>query len=188
MKNKVILFIGPSGSGKTTLINILINQYPDIFHKIVTSTSRLPRHNEREGVDYHFLNPVDFQNTSKFLEQTHYAGNSYGITYNEVNSKLKQKHTLAAVDINGLHHFVEYLGKENVISFFVYAPINVLRNRMFSRGDSKEKVIQRLTNIIQTREFNNQNLCDCTLLNDESIQISLAQAVDYLKKNRIIKS
>lgn len=186
-EHKMILFIGPSGCGKTTLSRIVRQQLSEVhFQEAVSSTSRLPRKGEREGIDYYFINPSDFQNPTKFLDKTHYAGNDYGLTYDEVNNKLQQGHTIAVVDINGLHQFEKFLGKQKVVSIFVYAPMNCLRKRMFKRGDSKEKVMQRLFNILQTHEYNNESQCDYIVFNDEDIQMAYHQVVDILKKEKII--
>lgn len=169
MENKIILFIGPSGSGKTFLINSLMKKYPQIFDVPVSTTSRLPRVDEREGVDYYFRNQLYFA-TESFLEQTYYAGNFYGLTCKEVINKRKKGHLLAAVDINGLKQIRKLIGKENVISFFIWAPIETLRERMKSRGDTNKMIQQRMENILKEHELGNSKLCDYKIHNDRNVE------------------
>ena len=51
---KVIIFSAPSGSGKTTIVRHLLERYPQ-FEFSISATSRAPRGQERDGVDYYFL-------------------------------------------------------------------------------------------------------------------------------------
>lgn len=166
--HKIILFIGPSGSGKTFLINELIKKYPQIFNVPVSTTSRLPRTNEREGVDYYFRNQLYFA-TEGFLEQTYYAGNFYGLTCKEVMEKRKKGNLLAAVDINGLKQLQKLIGKDNVISFFIWAPMETLRERMKGRGDTDKMIQQRMENILKEHELGNSKLCDFKIHNDRTV-------------------
>ena len=53
-KNKPLMIIGPSGVGKDTFMNKIINKYPKIFIKCVSCTTRLPRENEKDGINYFF--------------------------------------------------------------------------------------------------------------------------------------
>lgn len=46
---------GPAAAGKDTLRNVLLEQYPETYVRIVSSTDRKPRENEVDGQDYHFV-------------------------------------------------------------------------------------------------------------------------------------
>ena len=56
---KVIIFSAPSGSGKTTIVRHLLERYPQLEFS-VSATSRAPRGQERDGVDYYFLSQEEF--------------------------------------------------------------------------------------------------------------------------------
>lgn len=183
--HKVILFIGPSGCGKTFLINKLVEKYPQTLKGTVSTTSRLPRAGEREGVDYYFRNKLCFA-TESFLEQTYYSGNFYGLTCQEVINKRKTGHLLAAVDINGLKQLQKLIGKENVISFFIWAPTEILRNRMISRGDSHKMVQDRMNNILKEHEIENGKLCDYKINNDRDINEVLEDIERILQKENVL--
>ncbi|MBQ5620041.1 MAG: guanylate kinase, partial [Alistipes sp.] len=56
---KVVIFSAPSGSGKTTIVRRLLEQYTQ-FEFSISATSRAPRGQEQNGVDYYFLTPEAF--------------------------------------------------------------------------------------------------------------------------------
>ena len=75
----MIVIVGESASGKTTLAK----EYEDWldFKRIVTYTTRQPRQNEKEGVDYHFIDDAEFERLNKegfFAETAEYNGWKYG--------------------------------------------------------------------------------------------------------------
>lgn len=60
-KNRnIIIITAPSGCGKTTLINMLLQQHNDIEFSISTTT-REPRRNEKDGVNYYFTTIENFK-------------------------------------------------------------------------------------------------------------------------------
>ena len=67
---KLIVFSAPSGSGKTTLVHFLLSQALPLGFSI-SATSRTPRSNEQNGIDYNFMSPEQFQakiKADEFLE------------------------------------------------------------------------------------------------------------------------
>ena len=59
-RNKLIVFSAPSGAGKTTLVKHILSQFSNTSFSI-SATSRSPRGNEKDGVDYHFLSKSEFK-------------------------------------------------------------------------------------------------------------------------------
>ena len=57
---KLIIFSAPSGAGKSTIVNHLLKAGFDIEFSI-SATSRAPRGNEKNGVEYYFLSPDEFR-------------------------------------------------------------------------------------------------------------------------------
>lgn len=138
-KNVILVFSGPSGSGKTTLIKKLIEDFPDfILNK--SYTTRLPREKE---VDYFFVNKEFFEkNKDSFFEIVEYNNNLYGIHLDFLKNK-----TIFIVDYRGF----KSLQKNNkVISFFIYADLNILKERLINR---KEIEIEKRLKIAETEFF-----------------------------------
>ncbi len=61
MKKKVIALMGKSGSGKDTILKEMVSRYPNIFHKIINTTTRPKRNNEVDGIDYYFVSEDEFK-------------------------------------------------------------------------------------------------------------------------------
>ncbi|MEK9986724.1 MAG: guanylate kinase, partial [Opitutae bacterium] len=56
----LLLISGPAGSGKTTLCDRLLEEFASGLQRVITTTTRLPREGEVDGVDYHFLDEAEF--------------------------------------------------------------------------------------------------------------------------------
>ena len=61
----MLILIGPSASGKTEVAKYLASHFN--ITKIVTYTTRSPRLNEKNGVDYNFVDVADFAKLSKMI-------------------------------------------------------------------------------------------------------------------------
>lgn len=86
-KNKPFVLSGPSGVGKGTITAHLLKQYPDLFEKTRTFTTRAPRVTEQEGREYNFIKMEEFDRMEKngeFFEIAHFNGNKYGSTIERV--------------------------------------------------------------------------------------------------------
>ncbi|OLA45443.1 MAG: guanylate kinase [Firmicutes bacterium CAG:176_59_8] len=77
---KTFIVSGPSGVGKSTVLHALFEGRDDLYFSI-SATTRQPREGERDGVDYHFIQPDEFRDmiaADAFLEYAEYVGNFYG--------------------------------------------------------------------------------------------------------------
>ena len=61
---KLLVLAAPSGSGKTTLVHRLLGEFPTLSFSI-SATTRKPRLKEKDGVDYHFLSVINFEEKIK---------------------------------------------------------------------------------------------------------------------------
>lgn len=146
---RIIVLVGPSGSGKTTIGDRLTKIG---VPKLVTTTTRQPRPGEKDGKDYYFrkleeLDPADF------IEQTIYSDRLYGLTKEEVKRTLAE-HDLAHVslDRNGVKAMRAVYPKETHIVFIQVSP-KAMEERMRKRGDSEEKIRERIAHSEETGEF-----------------------------------
>ena len=102
---KVIIFSAPSGSGKTTIVRHLLERYPQ-FEFSISATSRAPRGQERDGVDYYFLSHEEFMQAvaeNRFVEwEEVYKGTCYGTLRSEVERIWAKGHVIVFdVDVVG---------------------------------------------------------------------------------------
>ena len=135
----MIILVGPSASGKTEIAKILTTKYG--FKKFVTSTTRAPRVNEINGLDYNFLTEDTFikmRNNNEFIETTFYNNNYYG-----TEKKLIDDMTVLIVESNGLIAF-KLSQYKNIYSYFLNADEIERTERMRKRGDSEEEIHKRI--------------------------------------------
>lgn len=145
MKGKLIIFSAPSGSGKSTIINYLLQQDLNL-HFSISATSRLPRGNERHGVEYYFLSPEEFKSkiaAGEFLEYEEvYQDKFYGTLKSEVERLLSEgNNVIFDVDVVGGCNIKKYYG-DRALSIFVQPPsIDILRQRLEGRGTDAPEII-----------------------------------------------
>ncbi len=170
MTPKAILFSAPSGSGKTTIIKRLL-QYFDCFEFSISATSRKPREGERDGIDYYFLSPEDFERrvqAGDFLEwEEVYAGTRYGTLKSEIDRIAERgKVVIFDVDVNGGLNIKRFFG-DNAMAIFVMPPsIEVLEQRLRQRGTESEESIQKRLGR-SARELDEASRFDKTIVNDD---------------------
>lgn len=145
--NKIYIFSAPSGAGKTTIVRAVKQHFGNMGFS-VSATTRPPRKNEQDGVDYHFISAEVFKQKIKedaFLEwEEVYDGLFYGTLKSEVDRiRAKGQHVLFDVDVQGGINIKKYY-KEEAVSFFIQPPgIDVLRQRLRSRGTNSDEDIER---------------------------------------------
>ena len=144
---KVIIFSAPSGSGKTTIVRHLLERYPQLEFS-VSATSRAPRGQERDGVDYYFLSQEEFAKAvaeNRFVEwEEVYKGTCYGTLRSEVERIWAKGHVIVFdVDVIGGINLKRIFGGD-ACSIFVMPPsVEELRRRLEGRGTDAPEVIDR---------------------------------------------
>lgn len=176
---KVIIFSAPSGAGKSTVVNHLLGLHPE-FEFSVSATSRAPRGKERDGVEYHFIDPARFRELIEqeaFVEfEEVYHDKFYGTLKSEVERIWSRDHVIIFdVDVKGGWNLKKYFG-DKALSILICPPsLEVLRERLTGRGtDSKEAIEERLAKAGSELEFARGKF-DVELVNDK-LELTLAEA------------
>tara|TARA_B100000029_G_scaffold247972_1_gene244903 strand:- start:5038 stop:5652 length:615 start_codon:yes stop_codon:yes gene_type:complete len=180
---KMIILSSPSGAGKTTLVKKISKEKK---YKIsISHTTREPRQNEVDGVDYFFINQEKFEkliNENSFLEYATVFGNLYGSTKKQVFDNLdKGFDVLFDIDWQGAQQIKNLTCSYELISFFILPPSkDVLLQRLISRGESKEELIKT-----RMQQFNKDILhwkdYDFVVVN-EDLNDCYKQIIGYLEK------
>jgi guanylate kinase len=144
---RVFVITGPSGVGKGTLIRGLRERLPEL-ELTVSATTRQPRPGERDGVDYHFMTPDQFEasvGAGDFLEYADYSQNRYGTLRDEVERRLRSgTPVVLEIELQGARQVREAM-PEAVAVFIAPPSQEALRTRLIGRGtDSSEQVQARL--------------------------------------------
>lgn len=149
----IILITAPSGAGKTSITKYLLQEFPNLSFSI-SATTRLPRGNEQDGVDYYFLSLSDFQKKiaqNAFLEwEMVYEGKYYGTLLSELDRMWDLGLVpLLDIDVKGAIH-VQQKFPDSTLSFFIEAPsLEALETRLRGRGTDTEENIQTRLNKAQ---------------------------------------
>lgn len=143
---KGILYIisAPSGAGKTSLLKALFESDESI-HISVSHTTRVRRPDERDSVDYHFVDTDTFFSMIEkglFLEHAEVFGNHYGTTKATISESLdKGFDTVLEIDWQGARQVKRRF--PDAVSVFILPPDKeTLLHRLTSRGQDSQKVIQ----------------------------------------------
>jgi guanylate kinase len=147
----IFLISGPSGVGKTTICTKLLGLYPSL-KRAITTTSRPPRPNEKEGVDYYFISAEEFEakvHAGEFYEYARVHGQWKGVYRSEIQRLLDGgKDVLLNVDVQGAYFYRQLtkqdalLQKRLVTVFLMPASIDVLRERLSHRGDTDSQDLE----------------------------------------------
>ena len=182
-EGKFIVVSGPSGSGKTTLVKALLSENLPLSFSI-SATSRQPRGNEVNGVDYYFLSAIEFKNHIKqeaFIEYEEvYPNKFYGSLKTEVERNWKSgKHVIFDIDVIGALNIKKKYPNQT-LSIFINPPsINVLEERLSLRGtDSETALLERIQKANEEIKFSEK--FDKSIINDD-LKKSKKQIIKVVK-------
>ncbi|MEO0983834.1 MAG: guanylate kinase [Pseudomonadota bacterium] len=165
----MLVVSSPSGAGKTTLSRMLVEAFEDVTLS-VSATTRSPRPNERDGVDYHFKTKEEFSRMAEgreFLEWAHVIDHCYGTPRADTIAKLEAGvDVIFDVDWQGADALHDQLPND-VASVFVLPPsMEALEARLASRpGSTTENVARRMATA--ENEIRHWRRYDYCIINDD---------------------
>ncbi len=173
---KLFILSAPSGAGKTTLLRQVLNRFKNISYS-VSHTTRDPRKNEKDGIDYFFIDTKEFEkkiHQSHWLEWAKVHDNYYGTSKEFVKNSLeKGQNLILDIDVQGAGQIMQ--SDRAIISIFIMPPsFDILSQRLEGRGtDSKEVIANRLANA--KKEIAQKEWYQYVVINDD-----LDQAIEEL--------
>ena len=146
-KGLFILISGPSGTGKTSVIKALCENDTTLAFSI-SATTRPPRSDEADGVDYYFLDETEFEDRIQcggFLEWVKYGGHYYGTLKSTIESTIEKGQDLVLeIDVHGAMK-VKDLGIRYTSIFLLPPSLESLEKRLRNRKtESDSELEQRL--------------------------------------------
>ena len=183
-RGKLIIFSAPSGSGKSTIINYLLGCNLDLAFSI-SATSRAPRGNEQNGIEYFFLTPDEFRAkiaNNEFIEYEEvYKDNFYGTLKSEVE-RIRENgmNVVFDIDVVGGVNIKNIFGDEALSMFIMPPSVEELRNRLVGRNtDSAETIEKRLAKA--EYEIGFADKFDKVVVNDD-LESAKAEALSIIKE------
>lgn len=185
-KGKLIIVSAPSGSGKSTIVNWLMQEHPELQLSFsISCTSRAPRGQERDGVEYFFLTPEEFRakiERDEFLEYEEvYHDRFYGTLKEQVERQREAgQNVVFDVDVKGGINIKRHYGDE-ALSLFIQPPsVEELRRRLIGRAtDAPEAIEERLAKAEYEMTFAPQ--FDRILVNDD-LDVAKAEALSIVSE------
>ncbi|MDG2420672.1 MAG: guanylate kinase [Gammaproteobacteria bacterium] len=165
---KLYMITAPSGAGKTSLVKTLVNQNNNLCVSI-SHTTRPPRNNELDGVNYHFINNSEFMemlSQGQFLESANVYGHYYGTSRTWVDEQLKSgNNVILEIDWQGARQVRDLLS--NVCSIYILPPsLEALTKRLKDRGQDDDDTIENRMNEAQS-VIAHVTEADFVVVNDE---------------------
>ncbi|TXE89294.1 guanylate kinase [Campylobacter volucris] len=169
MSGQILIISGPSGAGKSTLLQRLFKEKENIYFSI-SSTTRAPRENEKNGVDYHFISEVEFKQgieNGEFLEWALVHKNYYGTSLIPIKKALEDgKSVIFDIDVQGFCIVKEKMSNFITSVFVTTKNKKELEKRLLKRNTDKiEDIGKRLENASEEMKFLSQY--DFLIINED---------------------
>ena len=140
---KLIVISGASGVGKGTVLGIMMQKRSDLSFS-VSATTRAPRPDETDGVNYHFItrkNFLEMVHNGEFLEYDEHHNNLYGTLYSAVKDATQKGHVVLDIEPNGAMN-VRNKYPDAILIFIMPPSWEDLEARLRGRGDTSEEQVQ----------------------------------------------
>ena len=147
-ENIMVILSSPSGVGKTTITKKIQQKYQS-FKISVSHTTRLPRSNEVDGVDYHFVSNEKFEKLikeKKFYEYAKIFENYYGTLKKNVDESIKINDLLFDIDWQGTKQLSKFKNLKIIKIYLITSNKNELKNRLIKRNQNSIEEIEKRFN------------------------------------------
>ncbi len=185
-KGFLVVLSAPSGCGKDTIFNELKKIRNDVVES-VSATTRAPRENEVDGVNYYFKTQNEFKamiEGEELLEYASYNNNYYGTPLFGVESAINDgKICFLIIEVKGAKKVIDKI--DDAVSIFILPPDKeTLKKRLIGRGtDSDDNISNRLD--IAKEELTHANDYKYRVINDD-LEVAVNEINNIL--NNEIKS
>ena len=144
-KNIMVILSSPSGAGKTTITKKIQQKYQS-FKISVSHTTRKPRPNEVDGVDYYFVSQEKFKKLikeDKFYEYAKIFDNYYGTSKESVDSTIKNNDIIFDIDWQGTKQLSKFKNLKLIKIYIVPPNKEELKKRLIKRNQDSPSEVER---------------------------------------------
>lgn len=181
-KGKLLVISGPSGVGKGRIVGLMLENRKDCALSI-SCTTRAPREDETDGVNYFFITREQFEKMiaeNGFLEYSEHYSNLYGTPRAFVEEKLKEgSNVILEIEVDGALN-VKKTYKEAILVMIAPPDKQALYDRLRGRKSETEEEIERR---VQRSEYELSKIpyYDYTIINDK-LDEAVEQVVQILEQ------
>ena len=188
VENIMIVLSSPSGVGKTTLTKKIQQKYKS-FKISVSHTTRSPRSNEVDGVDYNFISHEKFQNLIKkndFYEYAKIFGNFYGTLKKNIDKLIIENDIIFDIDWQGTNILSKFKNLKLIKIFLIADNKEELNKRLLKRNQNTAEEISKRLNAFDD-DIKHWNDYDFIVIN-KNLDICFKQIEDIILMYKNINS
>jgi guanylate kinase len=183
-KNIMVILSSPSGVGKTTLTKKIQQKYQS-FKISVSHTTRLPRSNEVDGVDYHFVSNKKFEElikNKKFYEYAKIYENYYGTLKKNVDEAITTNDILFDIDWQGTKQLSKSTNLKLIKIYLIANNKDELKKRLIKRNQNSMKEVEKRFNSFD-EDIKHWNDYDYILIN-QNLDVCFKQIEQIILINK----
>ena len=187
--NIMVILSSPSGAGKTTISKKIQQKYQN-FKISVSHTTRQPRSNEVDGVDYFFISKDKFEKfiqEKKFYEYAKIFENYYGTLKETVDSDIIKNDLIFDIDWQGTKQLSKFKQLNLIKIYLITDNKNELKNRLIKRNQNTKEEIEKRFNSFD-EDIKHWNDYDYIIIN-KNLDVCFKQIetiIELNKKEQII--
>ena len=190
-KPLMLVLSSPSGAGKTTLSK-KIQQSDNSFEISVSHTTRNPRPNEVDGVDYHFVTNKKFEkliNESKFYEYAKIFENYYGTLKKSVDDMFEKNDIIFDIDWQGTKQLSQFKNLKLIKIFLIPPNKKELKQRLLRRNQDSSREVEKRFNAFDS-DIKHWQDYDYVIINEnlENCYRQIEKIISINKEKLIINS
>ena len=185
-ENILLILSSPSGAGKTTLTKKIQQKYQN-FKISVSHTTRLPRDNEIDGVDYNFVSKKKFEELikdKKFYEYAKIFENYYGTSKNNVDKIIKKNDILFDIDWQGTKQLSKFNNLNLVKIYLTTENKKELKKRLIKRNQNSLNEVEKRFNSFD-KDIKHWNDYDYVIIN-KNLEVCFKQIEQIIKNEKKI--
>ncbi len=185
-ENVMIILSSPSGAGKTTLTKKLQQKFQN-FKISVSHTTRAPRSNEVDGVDYHFVTQQKFKElieSNQFYEYAKIFDNYYGTLKKNVDNTLINNDIIFDIDWQGTKQLSKFKNLKFIKIFITTEDKEELNKRLSKRNQNSNDEIQKRLKSFDD-DIKHWNDYDYIIIN-KSLEVCFKQIENIISNNKKI--
>ena len=184
VENIMVILSSPSGVGKTTITKKIQQKYQS-FKVSVSHTTRTPRSNEVDGVDYYFISHKEFEKLvkqKKFYEYAKIFDNYYGTLKESVDSTFLKNDIIFDIDWQGTQQLSKFKNLKLIKIFLIAGNKEELKKRLISRNQNTLEEIEKRFNSFEN-DVKNWVDYDYVIIN-ENLDVCFKQIETIILNNK----
>tara|TARA_B100000242_G_scaffold288935_1_gene257884 strand:- start:833 stop:1429 length:597 start_codon:yes stop_codon:yes gene_type:complete len=183
-ENIMVILSSPSGVGKTTITKKIQQKYQS-FKISVSHTTRSPRSNEVDGVDYHFVSHQKFEKLikeKKFYEYAKIFENYYGTLKKNVDESIKKNDLIFDIDWQGTKQLSKIENLRIIKIYLITSNKDELKRRLVKRNQNSNEEIKKRFNAFD-EDIKHWNDYDYIVIN-KNLDVCFKQIESIIKNHK----